>query len=116
VQRDRHINLIFRPRRSTLTAISYRHAQAEAFNLWANHTAEMVTSIANYEPLKSCSQQLGDATAIPDHLNGGSFPRRRSSTFRSESGNRTYITTAKRMISGLVLNYRKGERFVILLS
>ena len=32
----------------------------------------------------------------------------KSSTYRSESGNRTYIITAKRMISGDVLKYRKG--------
>jgi hypothetical protein len=38
---------------------------------------------------------------------------RRSSTLRSESGNRTYNITAKRMISGLVLKYLNGECFVI---
>jgi hypothetical protein len=38
---------------------------------------------------------------------------RRSSTLRSESGNRTYNITAKRMISGLVLKYLNGEYFVI---
>jgi hypothetical protein len=32
----------------------------------------------------------------------------KSSTCRSESGNRTYIITAKRMISGDVLKYRHG--------
>ena len=32
----------------------------------------------------------------------------KSSTCRSESGYRTYIITAKRMISGDVLKYRKG--------
>ena len=37
----------------------------------------------------------------------------KSSTLRSESGNRTYNITARRMISGLVLKYLKGERFVI---
>ena len=44
-----------------------------------------------------------------------SMPRscRRSSTSRSESGNRTYSITAKRMISGLVLKYLNGECFVI---
>jgi hypothetical protein len=44
-----------------------------------------------------------------------SMPRScsRSSTLRSESGNRMYIITARRMISGLVLKYLKGERFVI---
>ena len=35
------------------------------------------------------------------------------STLRSESGKRTYSITAKRMISGLVLKYLNGERFVI---
>ena len=45
-----------------------------------------------------------------------SMPRlcSRSSTFRSESGNRTYIITARRMISGLVRKYLNGSRFVIL--
>jgi hypothetical protein len=38
---------------------------------------------------------------------------RRSSTLRSESGNRTHSITAKRMISGLVLKYLNGECFVI---
>ncbi len=40
-----------------------------------------------------------------------SMPRswRRSSTLRRDSGNRTYIITARRMISGLVLKWRKGE-------
>jgi hypothetical protein len=44
-----------------------------------------------------------------------SMPRfcSRSSTFRSDSGYRRYIMTARRMISGLVLKYRKGLRFVI---
>ncbi|MEP3301013.1 MAG: IS6 family transposase, partial [Roseibium sp.] len=35
------INLIFRPRRYRLTATSYRHAQADAFSLWADYTADM---------------------------------------------------------------------------
>ena len=34
-------------------------------------------------------------------------------TLRSESGKRTYSITAKRMISGLVLKYLNGARFVI---
>ena len=38
---------------------------------------------------------------------------RRSSTLRSESGNRTYNITVRRMISGLVLKYLNGECFVI---
>jgi hypothetical protein len=44
-----------------------------------------------------------------------SIPRSwsRSSTLRSESGNRTYSITAKRMISGDVLKYRKGLRLDI---
>ena len=37
----------------------------------------------------------------------------RSSTFRRDSGKRTYNITAKLMISGDVLNYRKGLGFVI---
>ncbi len=35
------INTIFRPRRYNLSAISYRHARADAFRLWADYTAEM---------------------------------------------------------------------------
>ena len=35
------INLIFRPRRNQLTAISYHHARSEAFSLWADYTVEM---------------------------------------------------------------------------
>jgi len=35
------INLIFRPRRYQLTAISYRHARNDAFGLWADYTTEM---------------------------------------------------------------------------
>ncbi|MEP3329746.1 MAG: IS6 family transposase, partial [Sedimentitalea sp.] len=35
------INLIFRPRHYRLTATSYRHAQADAFSLWADYTADM---------------------------------------------------------------------------
>ena len=38
---------------------------------------------------------------------------RRSSTLRSDNGNRIYIITASRMISGEVLKYRKGLRFVM---
>ena len=35
------INLIFRPRRYQLTAISYRHARSDEFSLWADYTAEL---------------------------------------------------------------------------
>lgn len=44
-----------------------------------------------------------------------SWPRScsRSSTFRSESGNRTYIMTARRMISCEVLKYLKGPGLVL---
>lgn len=35
------INNIFRPRRYRLSAISYRHARADAFCLWADYAAEM---------------------------------------------------------------------------
>ena len=35
------INTISRPRRDSLTAISYRHARIDAFGLWAEYTAEM---------------------------------------------------------------------------
>src|SRR6056297_110001 len=44
-----------------------------------------------------------------------STPRscRRSFTFRSDSGNRTYSITARRMISGLVLNHLNGLGLVM---
>ena len=53
--------------------------------------------------------------APPLYFGAQPIPRscRRSSTLRSESGNRTYSITAKRMISGLVLKYLNGECFVI---
>jgi putative transposase len=35
------INLIFRPRRYQLSAISYGHARTDAFTLWDEYTAEM---------------------------------------------------------------------------
>ena len=35
------INTIFRPRRYKLTAISYRHARADAFCLWTDYAAQM---------------------------------------------------------------------------
>ena len=35
------INTIFRPRRYRLSSISYRHARADAFDLWAEYAGEM---------------------------------------------------------------------------
>ena len=35
------INTVFRPRRYQLSAISYRHARADAFDLWRGYVAEM---------------------------------------------------------------------------
>lgn len=35
------INTIFRPRRHNLSALSYRHARADAFCLWTDYTAEI---------------------------------------------------------------------------
>ncbi len=35
------INIVFRPRRYQLSAISYRHARADAFDLWSGYAAEM---------------------------------------------------------------------------
>lgn len=35
------INTVFRPRRYQLSAISYRHARADAFGLWKDYAAEM---------------------------------------------------------------------------
>ncbi len=35
------INTVFRPRRYTLSAASYRHARADAFGLWNDYTREM---------------------------------------------------------------------------
>jgi len=34
-------NTIFKPRRYRLTATSYRHARADAFDRWADYTVEM---------------------------------------------------------------------------
>ena len=59
--------------------------------------------------------QLGQQDQVIPALRLTSTPRScsRSSTFRSDSGNRTYSITARRMISELVLKYLKGLRFVI---
>ncbi|MCZ4256998.1 IS6 family transposase [Sulfitobacter sp. G21635-S1] len=35
------INIVFRPRRYQLSAISYRHARADSFDLWRGYAAEM---------------------------------------------------------------------------
>ncbi|MEP2436068.1 MAG: IS6 family transposase, partial [Nitratireductor sp.] len=35
------INAVFRPRRYTLSAASYRRARADAFGLWNDYTSEM---------------------------------------------------------------------------
>ena len=35
------INIIFRPRRNQLSAVSYRHARSDAFDLWRGYAAEM---------------------------------------------------------------------------
>jgi putative transposase len=35
------VNTVFRPRRYRLTAISYRHARSDAFELWADYTLQM---------------------------------------------------------------------------
>ncbi len=42
------INTIFRPRRYTLTAVSFRHARADAFSLWADYTSEMTASSSRH--------------------------------------------------------------------
>jgi putative transposase len=35
------INTVFRPRRYQLSAISYRHVRADAFDLWNGYALEM---------------------------------------------------------------------------
>lgn len=35
------INTIFRPRRYQLSALSYRHARSDAFDLWGTYAIEM---------------------------------------------------------------------------
>jgi len=35
------INTVFHPRRYQLSAISYRHARADAFDLWKGYTGEI---------------------------------------------------------------------------
>jgi len=37
------ISIVFRPRRYRLSAVSYRHARADAFDLWGGYAAEMTT-------------------------------------------------------------------------
>lgn len=36
------INIVFRPRRYNLSALSYRHSRSDAFRLWGDYTLEMV--------------------------------------------------------------------------
>ena len=38
-----HINTIFKPRRYRLSDTSYRHARADAFDLWQSYALEMTT-------------------------------------------------------------------------
>jgi hypothetical protein len=69
-----------------------------------------------FGPRRRCVSYMEFALLAPPLYFGiQTIPRscRRSSTLRSESGNRTYNITAKRMISGLVLKYLNGECFVI---
>ena len=69
-----------------------------------------------FGPRRRCVSYMEFAPLAPPLYFGiQTIPRscRRSSTLRSESGNRTYNITAKRMISGLVLKYLNGECFVI---
>ena len=35
------INIVFCPRRYQLSAVSYRHARSDAFDLWTGYAAEM---------------------------------------------------------------------------
>ena len=69
-----------------------------------------------FTPRWRCVSYMETAPLAPPlYFAAQPMPRscRRSSTLRSESGNRTYNITAKRMISGLVLKYLNGECFVI---
>jgi putative transposase len=52
------INLIFRPRRYQLTAISYRHARIDAFTLWDEYTAEMTARARNKITFHESSNNL----------------------------------------------------------
>jgi len=70
----------------------------------------------HFGPRRRCVSYMEFAPLAPPLYFGiQTMPRscRRSSTLRSESGNRTYNITAKRMISGLVLKHLNGECFVI---
>ena len=69
-----------------------------------------------FGPRRRCVSYMEFAPLAPPLYFGiQTIPRscRRSSTLRSESGNRTYNITVRRMISGLVLKYLNGECFVI---
>lgn len=68
------------------------------------------------EPVFFGSQRRTSGKTVPPETNSfvaDPIPRscKRPSTFRSDMGNRTYNITARRMMSGLVLIYRNGERF-----
>ena len=58
-------------------------------------------------------RQLIFQKAVPKAVHRQTKTLYEYSTLRSESVKRTYSITAKRMISGLVLKYLNGERFVI---
>ena len=69
-----------------------------------------------FAPRRRCVSYMEFAPLAPPLYFGIQTMRRsckRSSTLRSESGNRTYNITVRRMISGLVLKYLNGECFVI---
>jgi len=69
-----------------------------------------------FTPRWRCVSYMETAPLAPPlYFAAQPMPRscRRSSTLRSESGNRTYSITAKRMVSGLVLKDLNGEFFVI---
>ena len=100
----------------------WRHgATVDAF---AAERREVLTA---WDELRARTRDEGEAVALMSAANSGpnrfhqyrtvswqmSMPRSdsRSSTCRSDSGNRTYIITASRMISGELLKYRK--RFCI---
>ena len=61
-------------------------------------------------------KQLMFQKAVPKAVHRQTKTLYEYSTLRSESGKPTYSITAKRMISGLVLKYLNGERFVIRLG
>jgi putative transposase len=62
------VNLIFRPRRYRISAISYRHSKSDVFQLWADYALEMTASLSRTAPHAIHARQLGNAALGAAHL------------------------------------------------